>query len=133
MQQVSDFVSALSPAVPPLRCQFALSTSHRYHPPSTSSLASIPATIATANCPWQTGRPKQPWIEATRLLFTLFASVLLPRSAVHAEKRVAFVIGNAGDKKAVRLQNPKNDATPLNSVHLAYRPSHTRHKFVNHR
>ena len=71
-------------------------------------------------------RPSDCYLYFLRLCF-------LARSAAHAEKRVAFIIGKASDKKAVTLQNPKNDATTLNSVHLAYRPTvypNTRHKFV---
>jgi hypothetical protein len=48
-----------------------------------------------------------------RLLLAILTSVLLAASAVHAEKRVALVIGNAAYKNAATPQNPRNDATDV--------------------
>jgi hypothetical protein len=58
--------------------------------------------------------------------------VLLAESTAHAEKRVALIIDNASDKKAVTLQKERRDPS-LNSVHVAHQPTvypNTRHKFV---
>jgi formylglycine-generating enzyme required for sulfatase activity len=45
-----------------------------------------------------------------RLLAAILTSVLLAIAPVHAEKRVALIIGNAAYKNAPTLQNPTNDA-----------------------
>jgi hypothetical protein len=45
-----------------------------------------------------------------RLLLAILTSVFLAAPTVHAEKRVALVIGNAAYKNAPTLQNPRNDA-----------------------
>jgi uncharacterized caspase-like protein len=45
-------------------------------------------------------------------IFTILFLLLLP-SAVHAQKRVALVIGNASYQYAPALVNPKNDASDV--------------------
>jgi uncharacterized caspase-like protein len=50
------------------------------------------------------------------LLALILALVISAVTAVHAEKRVALVIGNAAHKNAATLQNPKNDATDVSET-----------------
>src|SRR5215472_3013923 len=50
--------------------------------------------------------------DMSRAAFVLFFLLLLP-STVHAEKRVALVIGNSSYRYAGELANPKNDATDV--------------------
>jgi hypothetical protein len=50
---------------------------------------------------------------AVRLLAAVLVLALVAVSPAHAEKRVAFVIGNAAYKKAATLQNPRNDAQDI--------------------
>jgi hypothetical protein len=47
-----------------------------------------------------------------RVLFFSFLLLLLP-STVHAQKRVALVIGNSAYQYAPELTNPKNDAADM--------------------
>ena len=47
-----------------------------------------------------------------RAAVVLLALLLLP-STVHAQKRVALVIGNASYQHAGELANPKNDANDM--------------------
>ena len=45
-----------------------------------------------------------------QFVFVLLFSMLLPATAVQAQKRVALVIGNSAYQHAGLLDNPKNDA-----------------------
>jgi hypothetical protein len=51
----------------------------------------------------------------TRLLLlgAVLAAALMPASAVHAERRVALVIGNSAYEHAATLRNPRNDAAEM--------------------
>jgi uncharacterized caspase-like protein len=42
--------------------------------------------------------------------------MILAASPVHAEKRVALVIGNAAYKNAATLQNPRNDVVDVSEA-----------------
>lgn len=56
------------------------------------------------------------WARWGVVLIVLICAVLVSPCRVHAEKKVAFVVGNSSYQKTPKLQNPYNDAAKLSEA-----------------